>query len=75
MAISKYTNLFVIQPAHSIADAINNSGVKDPLFIAVMNGAFLFAADIMRKITIANSEISFIKPLFIINFHIDWIVH
>ena len=26
-----------------------------------MNGAFLFAADVMRKITIPNSEISFIK--------------
>jgi hypoxanthine phosphoribosyltransferase len=44
-----------------MANAINNSGVKDPLFIAVMNGSFLFAADIMRKITIPNSEISFIK--------------
>ena len=46
---------------HSIANQINNSGVKDPLFIAVMNGAFLFAADVMRKITIPNAEISFIK--------------
>ena len=46
---------------HSVANAINNSGIKNPLFIAVMNGAFLFAADIMRKITIPNSEISFIK--------------
>ena len=46
---------------HSIANQINNSGVKDPLFIAVMNGAFLFAADVMRKITIPNTEISFIK--------------
>ena len=46
---------------HSMANKINNSGVKDPLFIAVMNGAFLFAADVMRKITIPNSEISFIK--------------
>ena len=46
---------------HSMANQINNSGVKDPLFIAVMNGAFLFAADVMRKITIRNSEISFIK--------------
>ena len=46
---------------HSIANAINNSGIKDPLFIAVMNGAFLFAADVMREITIANTEISFIK--------------
>ena len=46
---------------HSMANAINNSRVKDPLFIAVMNGAFLFAADVMRKITIPNAEISFIK--------------
>ena len=46
---------------HSIANQINNNGVKDPLFIAVMNGAFLFAADVMRKITISNAEISFIK--------------
>ena len=46
---------------HSMANQINNSGVKDPLFIAVINGAFLFAADIMRKITIPNAEISFIK--------------
>ena len=46
---------------HSIANAINNTGMKDPLFIAVMNGAFLFAADVMRKITIPGSEISFIK--------------
>ena len=33
---------------HSMANQINNNGVKDPLFIAVMNGAFLFAADVMR---------------------------
>ena len=46
---------------HSIANQINNSGVKDPLFIAVMNGAFLFAADVMRNISISNAEISFIK--------------
>ena len=35
--------------------------MKDPLFIAVLNGSFLFAADVMRKITIPNAEISFIK--------------
>ena len=46
---------------HSVANAINNSGIKNPLCIAVMNGAFLFAADLMRKITIPNTEISFIK--------------
>jgi hypoxanthine phosphoribosyltransferase len=46
---------------HSMANQINNSGVEDPLFIAVLNGSFLFAADIMRKINIPNCEISFIK--------------
>jgi len=46
---------------HSVANSINNSEIKNPLFIAVMNGAFLFASDVMRKITIPNTEISFIK--------------
>ena len=46
---------------HSIAKNINEIQIKNPLFIAVLNGSFLFAADIMRKITIPNSEISFIK--------------
>jgi len=46
---------------HSLVATINNSGIQNPLFIAVMNGAFLFAADVMRKITIPNAEISFIK--------------
>ena len=45
----------------TIANNINATRIKDPLFIAVMNGAFLFAADIMRSITIPNAEISFIK--------------
>jgi hypoxanthine phosphoribosyltransferase len=46
---------------HSMANQINNSEIKNPLFIAVLNGSFLFAADIMRKINITNCEISFIK--------------
>ena len=46
---------------HAMANQINNSGIKNPLFIAVLNGSFLFAADIMRKINITNCEISFIK--------------
>ena len=44
-----------------IAEEINNTGIESPLFVAVLNGSFLFAADVMRKITIANAEISFIK--------------
>lgn len=44
-----------------IASKINATGIKNPLFIAVLNGSFLFASDVMRKITLSNSEISFIK--------------
>ena len=33
---------------------------KNPLFLGVLNGAFVFAADLMREITIP-SEISFVK--------------
>ena len=45
----------------TIANNINATKIENPLFIAVMNGAFLFAADVMRNITIPNAEISFIK--------------
>ena len=33
---------------------------KDPLFIAILNGSFIFAADLYREITVP-SDISFIK--------------
>lgn len=33
---------------------------KNPLFLAVLNGAFMFAADLLREITF-QSEISFVK--------------
>tara|TARA_B100001250_G_scaffold137918_1_gene117992 strand:- start:3818 stop:4354 length:537 start_codon:yes stop_codon:yes gene_type:complete len=46
---------------NSMANQINNLSTEKPLFIAVLNGSFLFAADIMRKITIPDCEISFIK--------------
>ena len=46
---------------HSMAKNINEMRIKDPLFISVLNGSFMFAAEIMRRITIPNSEISFIK--------------
>ena len=44
-----------------ITKAINDSHIESPIFIGVLNGSFLFAADVMRKIIIPNSEISFIK--------------
>ena len=45
----------------SISTNINKLQVKKPLFIAVLNGSFLFASDIMRKIILPDAEISFIK--------------
>jgi len=44
-----------------IADAINRDYEgKNPLFLAVLNGSFIFAADLIRKITIP-CQISFVK--------------
>ena len=45
----------------AVADHINKDMAdKNPLFLAVLNGAFIFAADLMREITIP-CEISFVK--------------
>lgn len=44
-----------------ISNLINESGIINPLFIAILNGSFLFAADLMRKINIPDTEISFLK--------------
>jgi hypoxanthine phosphoribosyltransferase len=44
-----------------IADRINHDlAGKNPIFLVVLNGAFIYAADLYRKIAIA-SEISFVK--------------
>lgn len=44
-----------------VADRLN-SDMKDknPLLLAVLNGSFMFAADLMRRLTIP-CEISFVK--------------
>ena len=51
----------IAEIVQKIAEEINNTGIENPLFIAVLNGSFLFAADVIRKITIDNTEVSFIK--------------
>ncbi|MEI7981607.1 MAG: hypoxanthine phosphoribosyltransferase [Bacteroidota bacterium] len=44
-----------------VADRINHEYEgKNPLLLAILNGAFIFASDLMRKITIP-CEISFVK--------------
>ena len=45
----------------ALADRINNDMAdKNPLLLAMLNGSFVFAADLMREITIP-CEISFVK--------------
>ena len=49
------------QRIKAVAEKINKDMAgKTPLFLAVLNGSFVFAADLMRYITIP-SEISFVK--------------
>lgn len=44
-----------------VADQINTElEGKNPLFLVVLNGAFMFASDLMKKITI-DCEVSFVK--------------
>ena len=42
---------------------------KNPLFLCVLNGAFVFAADLFREITIPDAEISFIRMKSYIGTH------
>ncbi|MEI6748774.1 MAG: hypoxanthine phosphoribosyltransferase [Bacteroidota bacterium] len=44
-----------------IADQLNTDlKGKDPLFMVILNGAFMFAGDLIKKITI-DCEVSFVK--------------
>jgi hypoxanthine phosphoribosyltransferase len=49
------------QRVKAVAEKLNHDMAgKNPLFLAVLNGSFMFAADLMRNITIP-CEISFVK--------------
>lgn len=51
----------ILQQVKAVAARINQDMAgKNPLFLAVLNGAFVFAADLLREITIP-CEISFVK--------------
>ena len=51
----------ILRCVKAVAERINHDMAdKNPLFLAVLNGSFIFAADLMREITIP-SEISFVK--------------
>ena len=44
-----------------VSNKINNSCIKAPIFIAILNGSFVFAADIIRKINIPNSKTEYVS--------------
>lgn len=51
----------ILKRVKAVADKINaDMAGKNPLLLAVLNGSFVFAADLMRMITIP-CEISFVK--------------
>ena len=51
----------ITQKIQQMADAINRDYAgKRPLFIAILNGSFMFAADLFKAVTI-DAEICFIK--------------
>lgn len=45
-----------------MAESMNNDlAGKDPLFICILNGSFMFAAELFKRINIVETEISFVK--------------
>lgn len=56
-----YPEAEILDKVKIVADRINHDMKdKNPLFLAVLNGSFIFAADLMRMIDIP-CEISFVK--------------
>jgi hypoxanthine phosphoribosyltransferase len=51
----------ILKAIDKVADKINRDlAGKNPLFVCVLNGAFMFASDLMKRISIP-CEISFVK--------------
>ena len=45
-----------------MADEMNRDLVgKNPLFLCVLNGAFMFAAEVFKRVSLLDAEISFVK--------------
>ena len=52
----------ILAEVDRVAARINSElADKNPLFLCVLNGAFIFAADLFRRITIPDSEITFVR--------------
>ena len=45
----------ILEAVQRVADRINHDMEgKDPLFLSVLNGAFMFTADLMKRITLPS---------------------
>lgn len=45
-----------------MAEQMNNDLKEDkPLFISILNGSFMFTSDLIKQITVAGTQISFVK--------------
>ena len=56
------SNEKITDTIEKMADKMNRDlADKSPLFICILNGSFIFAAELFKKISIMDSEISFIR--------------
>lgn len=46
---------------HMAADMNHDLEGKNPLFVCVLNGSFMFAADLFKRIDVQGAEITFVK--------------
>lgn len=53
----------ILAEVSRVADEINHdlAGVDNPIFVSVLNGSFVFASDLFRRITLPDAEITFIR--------------
>jgi hypoxanthine phosphoribosyltransferase len=55
-------NTTISDTVKKMAEAMNSDlDGKNPLFICILNGSFMFAADLLKHIKLLDSEISFVK--------------
>lgn len=56
------SNEKILSAVEKIADSLNEKlKGKNPLFICILNGSFMFAADLFKRIESVEAEISFVK--------------
>ncbi len=48
---------------------------KEPLFVCVLNGAFIFASELFRRITLPGAEITFVKMASYHGTHSSGVIH